>query len=74
MPRRDPKKDEANGVLHPAVSLLCKLGSVVVHADEMTSPSGHPFDKHALDSLLKDKEVLSWLSGMRGLGLVPEKR
>jgi len=58
----------------PSVSLLCKLGSITVHADELLSPSGHEFDKHALDTLLADAEVVEWLATMRSMALIPEKR
>jgi hypothetical protein len=60
--------------LTPSTSLLCKLGSVVVHIDEATGPGGHPFDKRTLEALLVDPEVVGWLAAMRKLALVPEKR
>lgn len=63
-----------NDVMKPPMGLLCKLGSIVVHADELTSPDGHEFDREALKSLLGDHEVVSWLKGMRGMALIPEKR
>jgi hypothetical protein len=50
--------------LKPNVSLLLKLGSIAVHAEEMLSPSGHPFDRVALESLLSDPEVRQWVSDM----------
>ena len=58
----------------PSTQLLCKLGSVVVHAEELLSPSGHAFDRTALDALLCDHEVCEWLARMRELALIPEKR
>lgn len=60
--------------LKPSTSLLCKLGSIVVHVEEMLSPSGHQFDKTALDQLLKDSEVREWISGMDKLAMLPVKR
>lgn len=60
--------------LKPSASLLCKLGSVVVHADEYHGDRGHPFDLVALMSALDDPEVREWLAGMRSLALIPEKR
>lgn len=58
--------------LKPELSLLCKLASIAVHADEMMSPKGHAFDRTALESALKDKEVLGWLKAMGPF--VPVKR
>lgn len=52
------------GPLHPPISLLCKLGSIAVHADELLSPSGHSFDKDALQALLRDAEVRHWIAEM----------
>jgi hypothetical protein len=52
--------------------LLCKLGSIVVHADEARSPGGHQFDLVALDTLLKDPEVKDWIKAMGTL--LPLKR
>lgn len=61
-------------VLKPSVSLLVKLGSIVVHTDEFLSPKGHNFDVHALTSLLNDKEVMDWLAQMDKMALLPKKR
>ena len=60
--------------LEPSPSLLCKLGSIAVHAEEMLSPIGHAFDKSALESLLQDVEVQLWLKRMDFLALLPKKR
>jgi hypothetical protein len=61
--------------LKPTTSLLCKLGSIVVHAEEGSDPiTGHSFDIYAIRSLLSDPEVRSWLAAMRKLALIPEKR
>jgi hypothetical protein len=54
------------------IGLLCKLGSIVVHADEMLSAKGHHFDRVALEALLHDPEVAAWLKEMGPL--VPRKR
>lgn len=61
-------------VLQPSATLLCKLGSIIVHADEMLSPFGHSFDREALKALLGDPEVAAWIAGMGELALVPLKR
>lgn len=56
----------------PDLTLLCKLGSIVVHADEMTEPGAHEFDHTAVRTLLADPEVQAWIKGMGGL--LPLKR
>jgi hypothetical protein len=60
--------------LKPSVSLLCKLGSAVVHAEELLSPDGHDFDRTALDAVLTDPDVCEWLKAMGAMALVPVKR
>lgn len=59
---------------HPSMSLLVKLGSIAVHTEEMLSPSGHGFDKIAIQQLLDDVEVKQWLNAMDKLALLPQKR
>jgi hypothetical protein len=62
-------------VLTPSTSLLCKLGSIAVHAEEMIDPKkGHSFDLKALESLLSDPEVKGWIAEMDKLALIPKKR
>jgi hypothetical protein len=58
----------------PGVSLLCKIGSILVHLDEGLSDHAHAFDWTALTELMADSEVQIWLMEMRELALVPEKR
>lgn len=60
--------------LKPPTTLLTKLGSIAVHADELLSPEGHDFDRIALQSLLNDAEVRQWLSEMDSFALLPKKR
>jgi len=60
--------------LTPNVSLLCKLASVAVHADEFLSSDGHEFDRVALDSALRDPEVARWIEQMTEAALAPRKR
>lgn len=60
--------------LKPSPSLLCKLGSVIVHADELLSPDGHDFDRVALGVVLNDPEVKTWLEQMTKMGFIPLKR
>ena len=60
--------------LKPTCSVLCKLGSIAVHVQEMVSAKGHHFDKVALESLLTDQEVTGWLYDMDKLAMLPKKR
>lgn len=60
--------------LNPAPQLLTKLGSIVVHVEEMLSPHGHAVDKLAIEPLLRDSDVQHWLRQMQELALVPVKR
>lgn len=61
--------------LQPTPALLCKLASVVVHSDEMLSADGHPFDRNALLSLIRDDaEVKEWILQMTDMGMAPVKR
>lgn len=62
------------GPLYPTATLLVKLGSLIVHYEELTSPGGHPFDREAIDSLLADKDVIEWRAAMDELGMLPVKR
>jgi hypothetical protein len=63
-----------NDPLSPGVVLIVKLGSIIIHYQEMTSSKGHAFDRIALDSLLNDPEVKTWFAKMHTLALLPEKR
>lgn len=65
---------EIKDPLSPSVSLLCKLGSAVVHIEEATSAKGHTFDRVALNSLLADPELKEWLEAMRRQAFLPVKR
>jgi hypothetical protein len=60
--------------LLPTPALLCKLASVVVHADEILSPNCHEFDVHAMKSLLQDDDIKNWISEMVKMGMAPVKR
>jgi hypothetical protein len=55
-------------------SLQCKLGSILVHAEEAIEPRGHPFDVIAMRQLLYDPEVRGWRAEMDRLALLPVKR
>mgnify|MGYP001566040157 CR=1 FL=1 len=58
----------------PSLTLLVKLGSLVIHIEEMLSDTGHSFDIDAITSLLNDKEVKTWIAEMNKDALLPVKR
>ena len=58
--------------LKPSAALLSKLGSIVAHAEELLSPKGHPVDRNALQTLVDDQEVRTWIKQMGPL--LPLKR
>lgn len=60
--------------LKPSMGLLIKLGSVIVHQEELMSAKGHHVDKHALDSVRNDPEVVEWFAQMNKLAVLPVKR
>lgn len=64
----------AYGCASQSLSLLVKLGSIAVHAEEMLSPGGHQYDMAAIRTLLEDEEVSQWLKQMTTLGFMPVKR
>lgn len=56
----------------PSMTLLCKLGSIIVHVDEFLSPDGHHLDLGEVKVLIADPDVQQWLKDMGPL--VPKKR
>ena len=50
--------------LTPDLSTLCKLGSIVVHVEEMLSSKGHRFDRIVLQAILDDPDVQQWVKAM----------
>ena len=54
-----------NDALKPSLTLLSKLGSIAIHAEEMLSPTGLYVDRISLEGLLQDAEVVSWLKEMK---------
>lgn len=66
-----PKKFDP---LMPDAAMLIKIGSLIVHYQEYTSPAGHTFDKTAIDTLEADKDVQQWLYAMSEKGFLPLKR
>jgi len=66
----EPKSDP----LTPAATLLIKLGSIAVHAEEFMSSDGHEFDAVILRGLLDDPEVQAWRIEMDAMAFLPKKR
>lgn len=74
MATRKPNAAPAADPLKPSITLLAKIGSALVHADEMLSPDGHTFDRDALKGLITDPEVQAWIDAMNKMALLPKKR
>ena len=53
-----------NDPLMPDLTTLVKLGSIAVHAEEMLSAKGHPFDRILLEGLLQDPDITAWIEAM----------
>ncbi len=62
--------------LQPSASVLCKLGSIARHLEELRTAvdGGQAFDLAATESLLDDPELVEWMAAMDGLALLPLKR
>ena len=58
--------------INTSLSVLVKLGSIAVHAEELLSPEGHAVDKMALDQLLNDPDVKLWIKA--NAAFLPVKR
>lgn len=74
---RKPKPDQTLGhdlantkIL--TLALAVKLGSIVVHADEITGPDGRELDRQVIRQALADAEVIQWIKDMGCL--LPVKR
>jgi len=67
-------KEKKTDPLAPSPSILCKLGSLVVHVEEYLSADGHDFDRQAILSGLQDAELREWCDQMAELALLPVKR
>lgn len=71
---RDHQQRTVDDSLTPSFQVLVKLGSIVVHYQELNSPGGDPMDKKAIDTLESDPEVIEWLAKMTKLAFLPVKR
>jgi hypothetical protein len=59
---------------NPTATLLVKLGSLMVHAEELLEPGAHELDAEAIRGLLADPEVRAWRQLMESAALLPLKR
>lgn len=60
--------------MKPNLTLLVKLGSLIVHIEEMLSETGHHFDISVIKTALADPELKTWIIQMNELALLPLKR
>lgn len=60
--------------LKPEAALLIKLGSLIVHYQEMNSGKGHLFDAEAIRGLEADLEVREWFDAMGKGAFLPVRR
>ena len=70
----------ASDPLKPSIQLLIKLGSALVHIEEMrsyhfdASKHEYTFDAAALSQTVDDPAVQDWIAQMTKLGFMPVKR
>lgn len=58
------KADKCDDPLIPDLSVLCKVGSIIVHVEEFLSSDSHAHDLSAIKSLLADEDVRHWIKSM----------
>lgn len=63
-----------NDALKPSPQLLIKLGSIIVHYEELNSPNGNKVDEAAIKGLMLNEDVIEWFKQMREMALLPVKR
>jgi hypothetical protein len=44
----------------PSATVAVKLGSIVVHLNELARAGGHELDLHSAKALAQDEDVLAW--------------
>lgn len=54
-------------------SLSIKLASIIVHYEELNSPSGNPADQAAIDGLRGDPEVKAFMDAPENQIFFPRK-
>jgi len=66
--------------MNPSAQLLVKLGSLIVHQEEMADSLANKdlhaadFDASAVKACREDPEVVEWLAEMNKMALLPVKR
>ena len=65
--------------LKPPATVLIKLGSIMVHAEEhletfRVNPPAALFDEEAIKSSLTDPEIIEWREAMTKMAFMPVKR
>ncbi len=70
----DMKLSKTKRAINPSVSVLCNLGSLYVHVEEMLSAKGHEYDIEAIKGILANPEVKTWIKEMDDSALLPKKR
>ena len=58
----------------PSLTLLVKLGSLIVHADEAFGVDGRQLDVDVFKHAMKDQEVQAWIKEGVGMSFLPRKR
>lgn len=58
----------------PGLKVLVKLASIAVHVEEYLSPDGHPFDRVALEQLLKEEDLQAYMGELAKAGFLPVTR
>ena len=54
--------------------ILVKLASIAVHVEEYLSDDGHPYDRVALEQLVRDPDLQAYLGTLKAAGFLPQKR
>jgi hypothetical protein len=67
-------KDTVTTWEKPALSLLVKLGGLLIHAEEFMEPGGSPLDLVEFKQGMKDADVQNWIREGVGMALLPLKR
>jgi hypothetical protein len=60
-----PAAEESFSGAIDSISVLVKLGQIILHVDEALSASGHPVDPDLIRGLIADSEVREWLKVIR---------
>ena len=56
------------------ITLVAKLGSLVVHVQEYLSRNSNPVDRSAIETIINDPEINAWVKELEKDALVAVKR